>query len=432
MYQYQGRTWLVACLVSTLYLAEGWPYVLVNSVSVLLLKDLGVSNPMIAVLTSCFYLPWMLKMFWASFVDVWWEQRVWIIWTQIVMGGLLCTCGLCLVLIGKGSLVFVLTLLFLGLAFCSATHDIAVDGYYIRALSEGEQAHFLGWRVFWYRVAMVCGSGGVLLSVGVVQEQWGWDFRWSWMLACGLSGVCLMALSLFHAMVLEKTVKQEHDVKAKNTWEDAFRAFFIQSGILGLLVFLLFFRFGEALLLRMSKPFLRDPQVAGGLGLSNVTIGWIEGAGVTALTLGGLWGGVALKRWGLRSCRMWMCLSMTLPNTVYVWVSVVPMSDLCVGLLLCLEQLGYGIGLMLFTMIVLRIAKRSSYESAFFAMGTGLMTLGLLLPGMISGGLWSILGYPWFFGVSLFLSLCGGGTLWLLPKWVFEEDKPKISATCPG
>ncbi|MCB9640677.1 MAG: MFS transporter [Myxococcales bacterium] len=453
----ERKQWHLGMLVATLYFAEGWPYILVNTASVVLLKDLGVSNEWLGM-TSLFHLPWVIKMLWSPLIDGYGEKRSWITWTQLLMAAMLVMCSVFLPMTwGLWGVVW----LFFGIAFLSATHDMAVDGLYIQSLDEKSQANFVGLRVMMYRIAMIAGSGGLVIFAGLLRRQ-GLSVIASWSMALALAGVVMGLLGIFHFFGLrifrdaphaspkadeaptpaqEKEASPQKEVSPQteqSVWQryiGPFKFFLQQDGILRILAFIFLYRLGEALLLKMVQPFLLDSVAKGGLGLKTDTVGLVYGTvGAIASIGGGILGGAAIARWGLRRCVWPMMLLMNVPDLLYmllargfgggdiVWVYAF------VGV----EQWGYGVGFSVFTVVLMRIASQSSYASAFFAISTGLMALGLMFPGMVSGWLQKDLGYGAFFGVAFLFSLVGMWSAWMLPSRLWEEaseeEKQRLSA----
>ncbi|MCK6512382.1 MFS transporter [Myxococcota bacterium] len=422
------KDWRVGVVVATLYFAEGWPYILVNTVSVVLLKDLGVSNIWLG-LTSFFHLPWVLKMLWSPWIDGYGEKRGWIVWTQVWMA-LLLMAGALILPMSWG--IWGIVVLFFVIAFVSATHDMAVDGWYIQALDEQTQAGFVGLRVMMYRVAMIAGSGGLVVLAGLL-KRWGASAVWSWSVALLAAGLWMGLLGGWHLWGVERSVESGgsgvSDVRSFfRRYIEPFEAFFRQEGAVWIVGFIFLYRLGEALLLKMVQPFLLDSAKAGGLALGTDTVGVVYGTvGMIASIGGGIMGGAAIARWGLRRCVWPMMLLMNVPDLLYMalawgfggghlfWVYVF------VGF----EQWGYGVGFSVFTVILMRVSRQSAYQSAFFAIATALMALGLMFPGGVSGWLQGIVGYGAFFGLAFLLSGVGMWSAWMLPTRLWEEEEKR-------
>jgi PAT family beta-lactamase induction signal transducer AmpG len=385
--------------IPTLYVAEGLPYALAMSVSVVLYKNLGVSNAAIAFYTSWLYLPWVIKPLWSPFVDLLKTRRLWIWAMQLLLGGGLAGVALTI----PAPHFFQLTLAFFWLlAFSSATHDIAADGFYMLALTEHDQAFFSGIRSTFYRVAMICGQGGLVILAGTIQARTG-SFALAWSLAFALGAGIFLCLGVYHRLVLPRPAFDQPGIAgpAKNFFAEFFKTFgtfFQKPKIAALLLFLLLYRLGEAQLVKMVQPFLLDPREQGGLGLTDDQVGLAYGtAGIIALMLGGLLGGFVVARHGLKFWLWPMLLAIHLPDAVFIWLAYAqPENIFTIGAGVAIEQFGYGFGFTAFMLYMIYIA-RGEHQTAHYAICTGFMALGMMLPGMWSGWLQEHIGYQHFF-----------------------------------
>ena len=156
--------------IPTLYLAQGLPFAVVNTMSVIMYKSLGVSNTDIAFYTAWLYLPWVIKPLWSPVVDILKTRRLWIWGTQLLLGAGFAAVGLSipLAMFFKATLVF-----FYLVAFSSATHDIAADGFYMLALNEKQQSFFVGIRSTFFRISMITGQGLLVILAGSIQTHTG-------------------------------------------------------------------------------------------------------------------------------------------------------------------------------------------------------------------------------------------------------------------
>jgi PAT family beta-lactamase induction signal transducer AmpG len=385
--------------IPTLYVAEGLPYALAMSVSLVLYKNLGVSNTDIAFYTSWLYLPWVIKPLWSPVVDLLKTRRQWIWMTQLLLGAGLAGVALTI----PAPHFFQLTLAFFWLlAFSSATHDIAADGFYMLALPEHRQASFSGVRNAFYRVAMIVAQGQLVVLAGKIQERTG-SFTTAWTLVFALVTGIFLLFSLYHGWMLPRPagdVPGSADAReqfAKN-FLGTFAAFFRKPQIGTLIAFLLLYRFGEAQLLNVAKFFLLDPRERGGVALSDDQFGWIYGhIGVGALLVGGLLGGFVVARHGLKFWLWPMLLAIHLPDAVFVWLAYTqPDNFWAIGTGVAIEQFGYGFGFTAFMLYMIYIA-RGEHQTAHYAICTGFMALGMMLPGMWSGWLQEHIGYQHFF-----------------------------------
>jgi PAT family beta-lactamase induction signal transducer AmpG len=379
--------------------AEGLPYALAMSVSAVLYKNLGVSNTAIAFYTSWLYLPWVIKPLWSPVVDLL-KTRRWWIWTmQLLLGAGLAGVALTI----PAPHFFQLTLAFFWLlAFSSATHDIAADGFYMLALTECQQASFSGVRNAFYRVAMIVAQGQLVVLAGKIQEHTG-SFTTAWTLVFAFVTGIFLLFSLYHGWMLPQPAGDAPGGAAARekfaaNFRGTFAAFFRKPKIGTLIAFLLLYRFGEAQLLNVAKFFLLDPRATGGLALSDDQFGWIYGhVGVGALLAGGLLGGLVVARRGLKFWLWPMVLAIHLPDAVFVWLAYTqPENIFAIGAGVAIEQFGYGFGFTAFMLYMIYIA-RGEHRTAHYAICTGFMALGMMLPGMWSGWLQEHLGYQHFF-----------------------------------
>ena len=385
--------------IPTLYVAEGLPYALVMSVSVVLYKNLDVSNAAITFWTGWLGLPWIIKPLWSPVVDLLKTRRQWI-WAMELFGGAVLA-GAALAI--PAPYFFQLTLAFFWLAaFGSATHDIAADGFYMLANSERQQAAFSGVRNTCYRVAMIFAQGQLVVLAGIIHRRTG-SFTTAWSLVFALAAGILLLLGLYHRLMMPRPagdVAGKADAREKfgDNFIGTFAAFFRKPQIGALLAFLLLYRFGEAQLLNVAKLFLLDPRDKGGLALSDDQFGWLYGTiGVGALLAGGLFGGFLASRRGLKSCLWPMLLAIHLPDAVFIWLAYSqPANLVVVGAGVAVEQFGYGFGFTAFMLYMIYIA-RGEHRTAHYAICTGFMALGIMVPGLWSGWLQQILGYPHFF-----------------------------------
>lgn len=403
------RPWLY---IPTLYFAEGLPYIIVNTVSVILYKRMGMSNEFIG-LTSILYLPWILKMFWSPLVDIKKTRRYWIICTQCIMAALFAVLALS---IATPFFIPLTLTLFALIAVISATHDIAVDGYYMLALDRRQQAFFIGVRSLFYRMALLCGQGLLVVCAGSLEEKTG-AVPLSWMLTMFIPAVVFSAACLFHMQGLPRPGQDRSAETAvrKNDFTDAFASYFTQPGIVRIVLFILLYRLGESMLVKMASPFLLDGPAAGGLGLSTKSVGYAYGtAGMLSLTIGGLAGGWLIARFGLKRCIWPMAILLNAPDLVYIYMSAVQPEIWLVYVLVACEQFGYGLGFTAFSVYLMYIA-RAPYKTSHFAISTGLMALGMMIPGMLSGYLQQWLGYTMFFIFVLVLTVPGMMMIFFLP-----------------
>ena len=378
--------------IPTLYFAEGLPYVLVMTVSVIMYKNLGISNAEIAFYTSWLYLPWVIKPFWSPFVDLLKTKRWWITTMQLLIGAGLA--GIAFFL--PTTFFFQATLaVFWLMAFSSATHDIAADGFYMLALNESEQSLFVGIRNIFYRIATITGQGLLIVLAGML-EKWTGNIPYAWSLVFFVCAGLFIAIGLYHTYQLPKPTTDKG--ASLGSLGNLFKTFFQKKGIVLSLAFILLYRLGEAQLAKLASPFLLDKPEMGGLNLSTEQVGIIYGTiGVIALLLGGIVGGIVASKHGLKKWLWYMVAAMNVPNLVYVYLAFVqPDNFWVISSCVAIEQLGYGFGFTAFMLYLIYVAQ-GPYQTAHYAICTGFMALGMMLPGMIAGYLQELMGYDWFF-----------------------------------
>jgi PAT family beta-lactamase induction signal transducer AmpG len=390
------RPWL---WIPTLYFAEGMPNALVATVSVMLYNDLGVSNEATAFFTSLLYLPWVIKPLWSPAVDMLKTRRLWI-WTMQLAIGL----GLAGVALMIPSPHFVQgTIVFFGLlAFSSATHDIAADGFYMLATTEREQSFFIGFRSVLFNLGKISAQGGLVYLAGRLARHNGRSSL-AWSAVFAIAAGIFLALAVYHYFILPRPARDEpkDSSGAGDFWAgffNTFGSFFLKPKITLLLLFLLLYRLGEAQLVKIIPIFLHAPPERGGLGLTVGTISVIYGTvGVIAFMAGALLGGMVVARHGLKLWLWPMLLAIHLPDAVFIWFGYAQPGNIqAIGIGVAIEQFGYGFGFTALMLYMIYIA-RGEHQTAHYAICTGFMALGMMLPGMWSGWLQEHIGYPHFF-----------------------------------
>ncbi len=367
------------------------------TISVVMYKNLGISNADITLYTSWLYLPWVLKPLWSPLVDLYRTKRGWIVSLQFVMAAALAAIALALPV----PFFFRATLgVFWLLAFSSASHDIAADGFYLLALSPHQQAAFVGVRGTFYQLATIAAGGGLVYLAGGLTDRLG-DPRAAWAPTFVLLAVGLALAAGYHLAALPRPAADAAARRTQRFWADyaaVFAGFFRQPGIRTILAFLLLYRLAQAQLVKLVVPFLLDPRAVGGLGLSVRQEAVLYGTiGLAALIAGGLVGGYAISRRGLKRLLWPMVVSMYLPATAFVALAVVQPSNLfVVGAALAVEQFGYGFGFTAY-MVAMMMVTEGEHRTAHYALCTGFMALGMMLPGMPAGWIQAQLGYPGFF-----------------------------------
>ena len=384
--------------VPTLYFTEGLPNVVITVISLVMYKQLGLSNAEVAYYTGWLYLPWMFKPLWSPFVELIRTRRWWIVSTQLLMG--VCMAGIAFTLPTSHFLQWTLAIFWL-IAFSSATHDVAADGFYMMALEEGDQSFFVGIRSTFFRLAMIVGQGALLIMVDWFFGRFN-DERVAWKMAFIIVAALLIIVGSYHAVKLPKLKNDTPRVFAVGDllreFLHTFITFFQKKGVVPALLFMLLFRLAEAQLSKMSAPFLIDPISEGGLGLTLEQIGVVQGTfGTIGLTLGGILGGICVSRDGLKRWLWPMVCAISIPDIVYVYLSYMQPDNLAIiSSCLFVEQFGYGFGFSAY-MLYLLYYSRGAHETAHYAIATAFMTAGLAFPGMVAGALQEWMGYRLFF-----------------------------------
>lgn len=334
---------------------------------------------------------------------------------QIIIGA--CLGGIALTI--QGPLVFRYCLAFMWLlAFSSATHDIAADGFYMLALDEKKQAYFVGIRNTFYRFAVIFGQGILVMLAGALEQHYSAHMEENlaipraWTVIFCLLTLLFTFLFIWHHCILPHPLKDTGAVSDNKPTPDTvireffetFISFFSKPHILPALAFILLYRFAESQLVKITSPFLLDAPAAGGLGLSTSEVGFIYGTvGVIALTTGGILGGIVMARNGLHAWLWRMTIAMNLPNLVYLYLSISqPSNTFLISACVTIEQLGYGFGFTSLTYFMM-LFSAGKHQTAHYAICTGFMALGMMLPGMISGWIEEMIGYRNFF---IWIMLC--------------------------
>jgi len=395
--------------VPSLYLAEGLPFVAVQAVSVVMYKKMGMSNTDIALYTSLLYLPWIIKPLWSPFIDLLKTKRWWIINMQLLLGA------------GFAGIAFSIPLpfyfqatmaFFYLLAFSSATQDIAIDGFYMHGLDSNQQAMFVGIRSTFYRIATLLGQGALVMLAGFLERLSGNNISFAWSTTFFILSGLFVVFSFYHRFVLPEpdTDKQRAFLTASQVFSEfwaTFVSFFMKPQALTALFFMLTFRFSEAQLLKMIPLFLVDPVDKGGLGLSTEQYGLFYGTmGMIALMLGGIIGGITASKGGLKKWLWPMTLTMLITAATFVYLSFSQTGSLfIINVCIFIEQFGYGFGFTAYVLYLMYYSE-GKYKTAHYAICTGFMALGMMLPGMFAGWIQEYLFNGSYKNFFLWVSAC--------------------------
>ena len=394
--------------IPVLNFASGLPYAIIISVSVIMYKNLGINNEDIGIYTSLLYLPWVIKPLWSPFIDLYSTKRKWFLSMQLLISVAFLIVGLTIPL----SNFFVISLaVFWVAAFASASNDVASDGFYMLALEKDQQSFFLGIRSTFYRLSMLTGNGLIVFIAGYMEQEYG-DKQKAWSYTLVVVGLIMTVITIYNYFstpkIEAKILERKTDSLPNKSFAVVFTTFFQKKQIGLVLAFILLFRLGESQLLKMLSPFLIDPIPAGGMGLTTQDVGIIYGTfGVFSLTVGGILGGIVISRDGLGKWMLPMILAMHLPIIGFILLSYFhPGSVFYVYATVIAEQFGYGFGFAAFMMYLIYVADGES-KTSHYAIATGFMALGMMLPGMLSGYIQEYLGYGNFF-IWVFLATIPG------------------------
>lgn len=385
--------------VPSLYFAEGIPYVVVMTIAVVMYKRLGLSNTDIAFYTSWLYLPWVIKPFWSPIVDMFRTKRWWIVLMELIVGAAMA--GIAFTLPAASFVQWSLAFLWL-MAFSSATHDIAADGFYMIALSEQEQSFFVGVRSTFYRFAMIAGQGLLVMLAGTFESvlqspatAWSYTFY--------VTAGCFLAIFLYHALALPRPADDGDRAVSSlrelaGNFASTIYSFFAKPQIAGAIFFMLIYRFPEALLAKICPLFLLDSVQDGGLALTTAEVGVVQGTvGVAGLLLGGIIGGICIGTGGFRKWLWPMVLSITIPDAVYILLAYYqPQGMWAINTCVFVEQFGYGFGFTAYMLYLIYISQGEN-QTAHYAFCTGFMALSMMLPGLFAGAVQEFTGYLNFF-----------------------------------
>lgn len=402
--------------IPTLYFAEGLPYMAVMTISTVMYKCLGIGNTEIAFYTAWLYLPWVIKPFWSPFVDIIRSKRWWVLAMQWAIA--IAMASIAFALPASGFFQATLALFWL-MAFASATHDIAADGFYMLALTEHQQSLFVGIRSLFYRISMVVGQGALVVVAAFVSDAWAQP-KAGWIVVFGILAAFFALVASYHSFVLPRPAadamrspRSRGEVLREFT--ETFVAFFRKPQVGVALTFMLLYRLPEAQLVKMITPFMLDPTASGGLGLTPDQVGLVYGTiGVIGLMLGGIVGGLAAARRGLRYWLHPMAWSMSLTCLTFVYLAVAQPSAIWeIYLCVFVEQFGYGFGFTAY-MLYLIYFSAGRFKTAHYSICTGFMALGMMLPGMAAGWITDHFSYVAFFIWTMICCVATIGVCYLI------------------
>lgn len=396
--------------VPTAYFAMGLPFVVLNMVTVLMFKGLGVEDKLITFWTSLILLPWTLKPLWSPFLELFKTKKFIVVLTQLVTG---VTFGLVAFSLNLPHFFSVAIALLAIIAFSGATHDIVCDGVYMSELTPSEQAKYIGWQGAFYNIAKIVATGGLVYLAGVLIEKYGGGSgadaeatilasRKAWMIIMSVLCAVMVLLGIYHIFMLPSGKKREQKEQrtagqVMNELGNVLLAFFKKSHIVYYLFFIILYRFAEGFVMKIVPLFLKADRAMGGLGLSEKEIGLYYGSyGAAAFVLGSLLAGYYISSRGLRKTLFSLCCIFNLPFVVYAFFAFFqPESGIIICSGIVFEYFGYGFGFVGLTLFMMQQVAPGPHQMAHYAFASGIMNLGVMLPGMLSGWVCETLG-EWF------------------------------------
>jgi PAT family beta-lactamase induction signal transducer AmpG len=409
--------------VPTLYIAEGLPFVVVNVVSVLMYKSLGISDAKIAFFTSLVTIPWALKPLWGPILEMFGTKKDFVLVTQF-LGGV--SFGL-LVLTLQLPTYFTWTIILFGIiALNSAVHDTAADGVYISVLNSIDQAKYIGWQGAFYNVGKILSQGAFVLLAGILEKKIG--VKPAWTIVMASFGTILILMSIYHFRFLPLGGKAQNVAtfsEAADKFWDVVKTFFHKKYIFWAILFLFLYRFAEGQAIKIVPLFMRANREVGGLGLSTEDIGVLYGfLPPLAFIVGSVLAGYFTANRGLRKSLLILCAFFNIPFAVYTYLAIFqPTNFFVISAAVVFEYFGYGfgfIGLMLFMMQQIAPGK---YKMAHYAFATSLMQLGFLVPAMLSGFISDFIGYKYFFIWVMIATVPSFLISWLVPFRKIKEEE---------
>lgn len=415
------------CWVPTVYFAMGLPFVALSMVSVLMFSDMGVSNAQIAFWTSLIMLPWTLKPLWSPFLEMFKTKKYFVVATQMVTGVAFGLVALSLPLPD----FFCYAIAFMGvIAFSGATHDIAGDGVYLTELNATMQAKYIGWQGAFYNLAKILTNGGLVYLAGSLKDSIG--IVHAWMVIMGICAAIMVVLSLYHVRMLPSGGAASGDVRTVKDamhmlWE-VIRTFFQKKYIVWYICFIILYRFAEGYVMKIVPLFLKAGIDQGGLGLPVQEIGIIYGTfGAAAFVLGSILAGYYISAFGLRKTLFSLCCVFNIPFVVYLLLAIYQPSNVWViGSAIVFEYFGYGFGFVSLTLFMMQQVAPGKHQMAHYAFASGIMNLGVMIPGMMSGYLSDWLGYRNFFIWVLVATIPAFLVTWFVP-FTYNNDKKETT-----
>lgn len=409
--------------VPSVYFAMGMPFVALSLVSVIMFKDLGIDEASITLWTSLIILPYSLKPIWSPLLEIWGTKKGVVVITQMLSG--LCFGFIAFMLPIPNFFAFTIAMMGV-IAFSGATHDIATDGIYLTSLDKDTQARYIGWQGAFFNLAKVLANGGMVGLAGILMDHFKETepekaAMYAWMIIMGLIAILLCALSIYHYFVLPKGAKSTDAptsaYRAMVSFAEVFKAFFQKKYIWIFILFIVSYRLTEGFAVKMVPLFLKASLEEGGLALSNGQIGLIYGTlGTIAFIIGSIAGGYYIAAGKLKRVLFSLICIFNIPFVIYYLFALFqPANIYLIGSGLVLEYFCYGFGFVGLTMFMMEQVAPGKHTMAHYAFASGIMNLGFMIPGMISGWIFQQVGYEQFFFIALVVSIPAFIMAWVVP-----------------
>ena len=399
--------------IPTLYFAMGMPFVVLNMVCTLMFKGLDVSDTQIALWTSFIMLPWTLKPLWSPLLEMYKTKKFFVIVTQITTG---CIFGLVALALHLPNFFALSIALLAVIAFSGATHDVAADGVYMVSLSKDDQARYIGWQGAFYNIAKIAATGGLVYLAGMLIDYYTGDLTGlsataaaaakhngtvvAWTIIMAVIGVIMVMLGLYNAKFVpsEKAKDAAEKPDFKQTMIDLGNVFvdlFRKKHILYYIFFIILYRFAEGFVMKIVPLFLKAD---------------------VAFVIGSVLAGYYVAHRGLQKSLFSLCCVFNLPFVAYTLLAIYQPSSLwLIGGGIVLEYFGYGFGFVGLTLFMMQQIAPGKHQMAHYAFASGIMNLGVMLPGMLSGYVSDMLGYQNFFIFVLFCTIPAFLITWFVP-----------------
>lgn len=409
--------------VPSVYFAMGLPFVALSLVSVIMFADLGIDEAKITFWTSLLILPYSLKPLWSPLLELYRTKKEFVVITQMLSG--ICFGLIAFLLPVSNFFAFVIAMMAV-IAVSGATHDIATDGIYLTALDKQTQARYIGWQGAFYNLAKVLANGGMVGLAGVLMDYFKTNSpehaaTYAWMIIMGLIGALLVALSIYHWFALPLGSKSEDTPESfrqsmQSLWQ-VFKDFFTKKHIWYYILFIVCYRLTEGFAVKMVPLFLKDMRDIGGMGLTNQSIGLIYGTlGTLAFIVGSILGGYYIAHFGLRKVLFSLVCIFNIPFVVYFLLAhFQPECIWIIGSGLVAEYFCYGFGFVGLTLFMMQQVAPGKHSMAHYAFASGIMNLGFMIPGMISGKIYQLVGYEMFFIIALLMAIPSFLLTWFVP-----------------